>query len=307
MTMQGPLAIAASLLAHCLLALRNALRFWPSSAVRAPLSGPQSVDGSVYGGAHCAPCHQGHPLARQAPLAWHCESGVRCRTTGGKSLRCMFSTLFKTSNMKAFLFVLAPLSATPALAEDGGLHPALIALSVLLLMLPSVWFMFRAYHNCRFSITAVTNDNPTAIEQFNDVLRQADSELLIHDDGDQVSGTVYNDDRTIQAVRRRLNECQKLKIRCLFNFNEDVEMAKLSSEFGTRFQVRFLHQRSPGDVHFKIADRGKWAYLSTHLRGDTERDGEICDGTLASERVRRRYVGHLVEAFEEGFEKAHLQ
>lgn len=93
----------------------------------------------------------------------------------------MFSTLFKPSNMKAFLFVLASFSATPALAEDGGLHPALIALSVLFLMSPSVWFMFRAYHNCRFSITAVTNDNSTAIEKFNDVLCQADSELLIHD------------------------------------------------------------------------------------------------------------------------------
>ena len=219
----------------------------------------------------------------------------------------MFLPLFRASNLKALTSVLVPFLAVPAFAEDGGQHPALMALFVLAMSAPSVWFMYRAYQHCRFDVRTATNDNSTAIARFNEALSHASSELLIHDDGDQVNGTVYNHDATIQAVRKRLNKCKKLQIRCLLNFNESVEMTKLSNEFGTRFQVRYLGQRPSGDVHFKIADRGKWAYLSTHSKGSIERDGQICDGTCANERVRQYYVSDLLEAFDEGFEKAHLQ
>ena len=203
--------------------------------------------------------------------------------------------------------VLALFVAAPAFAEGGGLPSATMILLAFIVLAPTMWFMFRAYRHCQFGVVAVTNDNAEAMVRFVETLEYANSELLIHDDGDKVEGSVYDDDSVIQAVRDRLAECPNLRIRCLLNFKEDVKVAKLSEEFNERFQVRYLHQRPVGDIHFKIADHGKWAYLSTHRQGALERDGEVCDGRSASERVRQYYVGDLLEAFNEGFEKAHLQ
>lgn len=215
--------------------------------------------------------------------------------------------VLRGETFQVLVFVLVTFLAIPALAADGSQHFVLTALSVLLMLAPSVLFMYRAYQHCRVDVRTVTNDNSTAIAKFNEALRHAETELLIHDDGDHVKGTVYNDKATIQAVRDRLTEQTQLKIRCLLNFNEGVEMTKLSKEFGPRFQVGYLHQRPTDDVHFKIADRGKWTYLSTHPKGSIERDGEIRDGTHADKYARRYYVSELLEAFEECFEKAQPQ
>ena len=192
----------------------------------------------------------------------------------------------------------------PAFAENGSQPSALMILFALVMSAPTVWFTYRAHQHCRFHTVTVIDDNPEAIARFTETLGHASSELLIHDDGDS---SLYNDDLTIQEIRDRLNSSPELRIRCLLNFNEGVKVSELSDEFEERFQARYLHQRPIDDVHFKIADGGKWAYITVHGKGDTEHDGEVCDGTRANQRVRRHYVGDLLEAFDEGFEKAHLQ
>lgn len=205
----------------------------------------------------------------------------------------------------ALVLLLAAMATVPAFAAGGEQPPFSAIFFALAMAAPTAWFMFRAYQHCRFDIVAVTNDNSEAIAQFVHAVRRAEVELLIHDDGDKVDGSVYDDSSAIQAVRDRLNERPRLRMRCLLNFNENLGMAKLKDEFQDRFQVRYLHQRPVDDAHFKIADLGKWAYLSTHRKGDTVRSGKVCDGTHANERVRRAYVGDYLEAFDEGFAKAH--
>ena len=207
--------------------------------------------------------------------------------------------------VRALALLLAAMVAVPAFAASGGQPPFLAIFFALVMAAPTAWFMYRAYQHCRFDIVAVTNDNSEAVAQFVQAVEHAEVELLIHDDGDKVDGSVYDDRSAIQAVRDRLNERPGLRMRCLLNYNENVEMAKLKDEFEDRFRVRYLHQRPVDDVHFKIADHGKWAYLSTHRKGDTVRNGKVCDGTHANERVRRAYVGGYLEAFDEGFAKAH--
>ena len=103
----------------------------------------------------------------------------------------------------------------------------------------------------------------------------------------------------------RLRACPGLKIRCLLNFNAGAKMAALSEEFDGRFQVRYLHQRPVDDVHFKIADGGEMAYLSSHPRGVTDREGQIIENMGAPAFVRRRRLGGLISDFNEGFDKAH--
>lgn len=154
-------------------------------------------------------------------------------------------------------------------------------------------------------VTDVENDNEHAIKRFLDVLDKAEREFLVHDDGDKTEGTLYENEKTVQAVRERLQTFPDLQIRCLLNFNADVKMAELGEEYGSRFQVRYLHQRPADDVHFKIADGGKMAYLSIHPKGVTERKGQIFEDIGAHERVRKRRLGGLIEDFNDGFAKAH--
>ncbi len=180
---------------------------------------------------------------------------------------------------------------------------AIVLVSMVVVAAVSVWL---ACEHSRLRVTDVENDNEDAIRHFLAVLGQAEHELLVHDDGDDnTDGSLYDHEDTVQAVRERLRTCPDLKIRCLLNFKADVRMADLSEEYGSRFQVRYLQQRPADDVHFKIADGGKMAYLSVHPKGVTERKGQVFEDMGASKRVRKRRLGGLIEDFNEGFSKAH--
>lgn len=179
---------------------------------------------------------------------------------------------------------------------------ATVLVLVVVLTAVACWL---AHEHSLLRITDVENDNTDAIRHFRAVLGRAEREFLVHDDGDKTEGSLYDDEDTVAAVRERLRTCPGLKIRCLFNFNAGVKMAALSGEYDGRFQVRYLHQRPVDDVHFKIADGGTMAYLSTHPRGVNERKGQVVENVGAPEFVRKRRLGGLIGDFNEGFEKAH--
>ena len=173
----------------------------------------------------------------------------------------------------------------------------LVAAAVVSVWLAHVYSLLR--------VTDVENDdNKDAIRHFLAVLDQAEQELLLHDDGDKTDGSPYDDDGTVEAVRERLRTCPSLKIRCLLNFNAGVKMAALSEEYDGRFQVRYVHRRPAADVHFKIADGGKMAYLSIHPIGATERRGQVIEDMGAPSFVRRGRLGGLIDDFNAGFDKA---
>ena len=179
---------------------------------------------------------------------------------------------------------------------------AIVLVVVVVAAVVSVWL---AHEYSLLRVTDVENDNKDAIRYFLAVLDRAERELLVHDDGDKSDGSLYDDENTVEAVRERLRTCPSLKIRCLLNFNTGVKMAALSEEGDGRFQVRYLRQRPVDDVHFKIADGGKMAYLSTHLKGVTERRGQVIEDMGAPEFVRKHRLGGLIDDFNEGFDKAH--
>ena len=180
------------------------------------------------------------------------------------------------------------------------------AIVLVLLVVAAMVSVWLAHKYSLLRITDVKNDNKDAIKHFLTVLDRAEREFLVHDDGDdKTDGSLYDDENTVEAVRERLRMYPSLKIRCLLNFNAGVKMAALSEEFGGRFQVRYLHQRPVDDVHFKIADGGEMAYLSSHPRGVTEREGQIIENMDGPAFVRRRRLGGLISDFNEGFGKAH--
>ena len=179
---------------------------------------------------------------------------------------------------------------------------AVVLALVVVAAVVSVWL---AHAHSLLRVTDVEDDNEDAIGHFRAVLDRAEREFLMHDDGDKTDGSLYDDRETIEAVRERLRVCPHLKIRCLLNFNADVEMAALSGDYDGRFEVRYLHQRPVNDVHFKIADGGKMAYLSVHPKGVTEGQSQVIEDLGAPKFVQKRRLGGLIEDFNTGFERAH--
>lgn len=132
------------------------------------------------------------------------------------------------------------------------------------------------------------------------VLSAAKESVVIHDDGDRIDGTVYEDERVINAVRQQLEKHQALKIRCLFNDREELALVqRIGAAYPDRFHAFYRRGPRPvGDVHYKIADGGVLGHLSAHRHRQPERSFKLLDCTQAKPRTRRSVFGKYLKQFE---------
>lgn len=144
------------------------------------------------------------------------------------------------------------------------------------------------------------NDDAAAADMFIHVIEAAKESVVIHDDGDRIDGTVYEDERVISAVRQQLARHSALEIRCLFNDREDLALVeRIGAEYPDRFQAFYLDGPRPvGDVHYKIADDGVVGHLSVHGHRHPERSFKLLDCTQAKPRTRRSVFGKYLRQFE---------
>ncbi len=148
------------------------------------------------------------------------------------------------------------------------------------------------------------NDDGAAIAMFQNILRDAESNMIIHDDGDDAEGSVYNDEATIALLRNRLKENPKLTIKCLFNVNGDLQITTLAKEkeIVGRLLIKYRKGGRPQkDVHYKIIDDGRKGHLSMHGLGEKEREYELIDCTDASQNARNKMLGEYRKHFDEEF------
>ena len=157
----------------------------------------------------------------------------------------------------------------------------------------------------RVAVLSGTNDDHQATQRFLTLLREMETDMIIHDDGDSTATTLYNNNDVVALVRERL-DAGGVTIRCLFNKREDIEMVnKLSSR--DNFEVHYWPDGSPlpsPDLHYKIIDCGKKAYLSRH-RDDGEREYEMIDCTKTP-RTGKRLFAKLRKEFKMNVEVAEL-
>lgn len=177
-------------------------------------------------------------------------------------------------------------------------------LIVLLLLAGIVWILFL-YDRLSYSRVHGWND-PTLVERFFAyILKVVRRELIIHDDGDDSVGSIYNSDRVVEALRARLKQTVGFRVRVLFNFRQELEVNKLATEFPGRVEIRYRNgERAEGDIHYKIVDGGKAGYLSRHSVGDEKREYEFFNCSLSRKRVRERIFGDYCQRFEQEFEAA---
>ena len=156
-----------------------------------------------------------------------------------------------------------------------------------------------------FLVTVKIGTNPrstAAKKSFLDVLEAAKKEVIIHDDGDRVSDSPYEDDEVLAKMRA---VCDRgVAIRCLFNCDEDLAIKR---ELANVVGIRIRKYRNLG-AHYKIADGGALAYLSWHRPGEVRRTFRRIDcravPKYALTQTKDRLLGEYIEAFKDAYENA---
>lgn len=161
-----------------------------------------------------------------------------------------------------------------------------------------MWWWYWDGLNVR--VESGVNDDDTAAKTFTDIVRAAKTTLVVHDDGNKMAGTVYDNADVIEAVRGQLANNQALHVRCLFNDREDLDLVRqMRAAYPVRFKVWYRKgPRPPGDIHYKIADGGAFGHLSSHQHGQRERRFKLLDCSDAKPRTRKRVFGKYLAQFE---------
>lgn len=158
-----------------------------------------------------------------------------------------------------------------------------------------VWYLLRSYHFQYVEVTLVkVNDDASVARKFIQLLDEAKALMIVYDDGNNTSGSLYNDRSVIDAVRIKLRSAPEFKLQCLFNCDDQVELRR---ELANEPQVDIRTRRDSGrgsKIHYKIIDGGEKAYLSRHEPGATKRRFRIVDCTGVPEDHRRRVAKSML-------------
>ena len=166
-------------------------------------------------------------------------------------------------------------------------------------IVPAIGLWWWYWDSVHVRVQSGVNDDDAAASMLILVLKAARKTLVIHDDGNKLPETVYDNERVIDAVRSQLDENQKLRIRCLFNDRDDLELVRqLRAEYPDRFKVWYGNGLRPdGDIHYEIAD-GVVGHLSWHEHKQPEREFKLLDCSGAKPRTRKRAFGEYLDRFE---------
>lgn len=158
----------------------------------------------------------------------------------------------------------------------------------------------------KMKVQSGRNDDDAAVRTFVRVVDAAKESLVVHDDGNKMADTLYDNNDAICAVRRQLEKEKTLRIRFLLNEEADLAMVRaLRAEFPSRTELRYMRDgRPPDDIHYKIADGGAIGHLSDHEPGQPERHFKLLDCLATKPRSRTRVFGKYLRRFEQDFESA---
>ena len=148
------------------------------------------------------------------------------------------------------------------------------------------------------------NNNEMALGYFAQVVKAAENRLIIHDDGDNVADTPYNNEYLLGILAQRLETCHQLEVKVLFNVkDENLLIVPMANDYGPRLQIRYKDQRPTSDIHYKIAD-DTIGYFSEHAQGSSDRKMWVYDFTDTTETARERAFGTHSRLFEREFAQA---
>ena len=145
------------------------------------------------------------------------------------------------------------------------------------------------------------NDDDQAAAMLIDLINKTRNSLVIHDDGNDSDESVYNNDQVVAAVRDRIQQRRRLKVKCLFNDRDKLKLLELADgECKGNISIWYASgDRPKNDIHYKIVDGGRLLHLSAHEHGAGERGYVLrrAEPWWAA-RTRRRISGPYLDHFE---------
>ena len=152
-----------------------------------------------------------------------------------------------------------------------------VSLANIALMLVVAWFGGRWLRDAVDVSRVVTrdlglNDDETVEQEYLALLKEAETEIVMYDDGD---GSLYQSDTVIQNIKDKINANPSFKVECVLN----------EANGGTAFETELsdlenvnIRQRTSNKsrVHYRLIDRRK-GYVSCHGPGQTKRNRKLID------------------------------
>lgn len=165
-------------------------------------------------------------------------------------------------------------------------------------------------HAARMGVRRITglNDPDTSKRYFLLLLDQAQSSMIVYDDGNDVADSLYSNEEILDAIEGKFRDNPKFTMQCLLNCPVPDRMRdKFSKETRMDARTTGLGSDAPRDTHLKIIDKGRMAYLTQHDFGSMVRPYELVDcltvAGWALKGVARREMAGLVEEFEKKFQQ----
>lgn len=173
--------------------------------------------------------------------------------------------------------------ADPVKEAETMLAIATIVVSVVVLGYASLRF-YRAVELLKIRTTGGVNDHEKARAAFRDLLAEADSGMILYDDGDSMEGSIYEDRAVVDAIRRKLDENPRFTMECMFSSSDETLFRR---ELGKDPRITIMQRKGVrSSVHYKIIDGGRKAYVSRHALGQERRRFKIVDATEVSQSAR---------------------
>ena len=184
---------------------------------------------------------------------------------------------------------------------------ALILVISVAILIVSIGFLYRPFldlcetflrarHLSMVKIVRGGNTDEQAKDDFMRLIDAAKESIEIFDDGDDMRSSIYQCDEVIAKIKEKLRLVNDFKIECYFN--DDKEMlfrSELDNEEGVQIYAGIDCNRPDDQTHYKIADRGRIAYLSKHGHGESERNYRLLDCTALKGRAFENTAGFLLE------------
>ena len=137
------------------------------------------------------------------------------------------------------------------------------------------------------------NDEAQAVDTCLWLISQAESELLIYDDGHAKNrglSSLYENEEVIAAIKEKVRANDQFKVRAFFNSGDDTAYSKAfetrASSGGSVAIRRPADGQRPADEHLKIVDGGKIVNISMHDFGAQDRDCGILTAEVSAESRR---------------------
>lgn len=151
-----------------------------------------------------------------------------------------------------------------------------------------------------------SNDDESTKAKFIELLEEAKQSMIIYDDGDKVTDSIYMSHEITESVTEKLVSHPDFRLQCLFNVDApDLLFRNAFANYAAQVEIKTRDRTKPRlAIHYKIIDNGAKAYLSRHSPGSSKRRFRIVDCTNVSEANRNRVSNAVLGMYKNDFQRA---